>query len=95
MEEAETISAANRFHAKKRWAKASAEQRHVNGRRVIEASAPVVTESRSQETRLAQVFGTKTPEVAEAKRLENLHAGCQADGHTVEDWPTGYFGREL
>ena len=66
MDEAEVIIAANRVHAKKPWAKASAEKRHAQARRMIEARAPIVTEPRTQDARVAQVLGTNTPEVAEA-----------------------------
>jgi hypothetical protein len=95
MDEAEAISIANRARVKKRWARASAEQRRVNGRRMIEARAPVVTEPRSQETRVAQVLGTKTPEVAEAKRLGTYARVAKLMAKPEEDWPTSYFGREL
>ena len=36
---------------------------------MIEARAPVVTEPRTQDTRLAQVFGNKTPEIGRDQRI--------------------------
>jgi hypothetical protein len=95
MDEAEAYSVAGRASAKKRWVGASSKKRHVQGRRLAEARAPVVTEPRTQDTRLAQVFGTKTPEVAEAERLATYARVAKLMAKPQEDWPTSYFGREL
>jgi hypothetical protein len=95
MDQAEAISTANRVHAKKHWAKATTEQRRVNGLRMIEARPQVVTEPRTQDTRVAQVLGTKTPEIAEAKRLGTYARVAKLMAKPKEDWPTSYFGREL
>jgi hypothetical protein len=95
MDEAEVISTANRIHAKKRWAKATAEQRRAEGQRILNAQAPVFSEPRAQDTRVAQVLGTKTPEVAEAKRLGTYTSVAKLMAKPEEDWPTSYFGREL
>ena len=48
-----------------------------------------------QDTRVAQVLGTKTPAVAEAKRLGTYARVAKLMAKPQEDWPTSYFGREL
>ena len=40
-------------------------------------------------------MGTKTPEVAEAKRLGTYARVAKLMAKPKEDWPTSYFGREL
>jgi hypothetical protein len=96
MDEAEAFSIANRARVRKRWAKTSAEKRRVHGRRMIKARAPVVTEPRSQDTRITQVFGPMTPEViTEAQRLGTYERVAKLMAKPEEGWPTSYYGREF
>jgi hypothetical protein len=89
------VSIAGRALVNKRWVKASAEKRRAEGRRMSEARAPVVTEPRMQDTRVAQVLGTKRTEIAEAKRLGIYARVAKLMAKPQEDWPTSFFGREL
>jgi hypothetical protein len=89
------VSGAGRALVNKRWVNTSNEKRRAEGRRITEARAPVVAEPRSQDTRVAQVLGTKTPEVAEAKRLGTYARVAKLMAKPENDWPTSYFGREL
>jgi hypothetical protein len=69
MDEAEVISTANRVLAKKRWSRATAEQRRAEGHRLLESRATVITEPRPQDTRVARVFGAKPAKLEGSKRI--------------------------